>query len=116
MPGFLQTWVNHGGGILNHRSASGHRHRITAVSVTSLTLQWKFLTGFDVSATPSVANETIYFPGWDGNLYALHAKTGLRIWKKKLTELTGVKTLSRTTPVIHEHLLLVGLYGRARSR
>ncbi|KAI5066203.1 hypothetical protein GOP47_0018827 [Adiantum capillus-veneris] len=105
------NWINHGGGMLNHRSSLGHGHHINATSVARLKLKWKMETGFDVSATPSIAGRFVYFPGWDGNLYAIDGDSGEVLWKKNLTSIVGRSTLSRTTPVVYKHLLLVGLYG-----
>ncbi|KAH7405453.1 hypothetical protein KP509_15G071000 [Ceratopteris richardii] len=93
------------------RSTVAERSEISGSSVARLTLKWKFQTGFDVSATPSIAGRGVYFPGWDGNLYSLNADTGEVLWKRNLTEIVGKHTFSRTTPVIYKHLLLVGLYG-----
>ncbi|MCO5611553.1 hypothetical protein L7F22_065806 [Adiantum nelumboides] len=105
------NWINHGGGILNHRSSLGHSHNINASSVARLQLKWRFKTGFDVSATPSIAGRFVYFTGWDGNLYAMDSSNGEVLWKKNLTSIVGRSTLSRTTPVVYKHFLLVGLYG-----
>ena len=110
----LLQWVNHGGGILNHRSAIG---QITAKNVQNLTLAWRFPTGFDVSATPSISDGAIYFPGWNGMLYSLNEDTGALRWIANLTNLMGADVdtppaLSRATPVVTSGgLLLVDIYG-----
>ena len=33
----------------------------------------------------------VYFPSWNGYLYAVNAFTGASIWKQNLGELTGLK-------------------------
>lgn len=63
----------------------------------------------------------VYFPSWNGNLYAVNALSGALIWKKNLGELTGLNgtgiivniTVLRTTPTIAGSLLIVGIYGPA---
>ncbi|KAL5722666.1 hypothetical protein ACHQM5_006157 [Ranunculus cassubicifolius] len=78
--------------------------------------------GFDISATPSIYDGTVYFPSWNGNIYAVKAFDGSLVWKQNLTELTGFctmviprvnYTLSRATPTIAGEFLLVGIYGPA---
>lgn len=87
----------------------------------SLKYKWSFYTGKDTSATPAVADGRVYFPSWDGNLYAVHAFNGGLIWKQNLGELTGLNgtgvvvnvTVSRSTPTIAGNLLIIGIYGPA---
>ncbi|KAF9626574.1 hypothetical protein IFM89_036089 [Coptis chinensis] len=82
-------------------------------------LKWEFFAGADISATPAIFHKTIYFPSWNGFVYAVKAKDGSLVWKKNLTELTGLEpfvygtgfTVSRATPTIAGDLLLIGIYG-----
>jgi len=48
-------------------------------SVGGLTQKWAFTTGGDVSATPAVDEQRVYFPDWAGNLYAVDRKTGRQV-------------------------------------
>ncbi|KAK4736942.1 hypothetical protein R3W88_000639 [Solanum pinnatisectum] len=112
-------WLNHGGDITNRRSAPGEI-LISPRTINNLKLRWKFLAVFDITATPAVANGVVYFPSWNGNLYAVNALTGGLIWQQNLTRLTGLPpvrsvnvTVSRATPVVANDLLLVGIYGPA---
>ncbi|KAL5722668.1 hypothetical protein ACHQM5_006159 [Ranunculus cassubicifolius] len=83
-----------------------------------LELKW-----LDITATPSIYDGTVYFPSWNGNIYAVKASDGSLVWKQNLTELTGLPgtgvvrgvnyTVSRATPTIAGDLLLVGIYGPA---
>ena len=34
-------------------------------------MKWEFTTTGDVSATPAVDGDTVYFPDWGGQLYAV---------------------------------------------
>ena len=43
--------------------------------------------GSDVSATPTVINNFVYFGDWSGFLYKVDAQTGAVSWKKNVTEL-----------------------------
>ncbi|XP_049393822.1 uncharacterized protein LOC125858172 [Solanum stenotomum] len=111
-------WLNHGGDI-TRRSAPGEI-LISPRTINRLKLRLKFLAGFDITATPAVANGVVYFPSWNGNLYAVNAINGGLIWQQNLTRLTGLPpvrsvnvTVSRATPVVANDLLLVGIYGPA---
>ncbi|CAK9210451.1 unnamed protein product [Sphagnum troendelagicum] len=108
-------WPNHGGGIQNRREAFYER-KINPKVVSKLAKKWQFVTGHNVTATPSVSSDgVVYFPSSNGFLYAVYAKTGDAIWQKNLTKLTQSPTtvFSRTTPVITKDLLLVAIYGPA---
>ena len=86
-------------------------------------MKWKFNAGRDISATPAIFGGTLYFPSWDGYLYAVKAWDGTLVWKKNLRQLTGLNstgailnvsvTVSRTTPAIADDLLIFGLGGPA---
>lgn len=118
-------WPSHGGpGIINWRNAFRER-KIDPDSVQSYDLKWEFITGGDVTATPSVSRGLVYFPSWNGKLFAVRARTGKLVWEQNLTQLTagipdiegknfvtklfGYPILSRSTPVIVGNLLIVGL-------
>ncbi|KAJ6969195.1 hypothetical protein NC653_036996 [Populus alba x Populus x berolinensis] len=114
------VWLNHGADIRNTRSAKGEV-LINRLTVKNLRLKWTFFAGKDISATPAIANGVVYFPSWNGFLYAVNAFNGALIWKQNLGQLTGLNgtgivvnvTVSRSTPTIADDLLLVGIYGPA---
>ncbi|KAK3223105.1 hypothetical protein Dsin_010130 [Dipteronia sinensis] len=72
---------------------------------------------------PCTSNGVVYFPSWNGYLYAVNAINGALIWKQNLSDLTGLKgtgivanvnvTVSRSTPTVDDNLLIVGIYGPA---
>ncbi|XP_073130822.1 uncharacterized protein [Henckelia pumila] len=113
-------WFNHGRDITNRRNAVDEVI-INPITVKGLQLRWRFDAGFDISATPAVANGVVYFPSWNGNLYAVNAFTGALVWKQNLGQLTGIPpqgqivnvTVARATPVVADDLLIVGIYGPA---
>ena len=119
----LQNWLNHGGDLYNRRYASKET-KISPKTVSKLRLKWKFYAGADISATPAIYDDTLYFPSWNGYIYAVKASDGSLIWKKNLQALTGLKatgmvanvnwTVARATPtVVGDDLLIVGIYGPA---
>ncbi|KAF8021504.1 hypothetical protein BT93_G1827 [Corymbia citriodora subsp. variegata] len=89
--------------------------------MNNLWLRWKFFVGKDILATPAVADEMVYFPSWNGYLYAVNTIDGSLVWKQNLSELTGLKstgtvvnvTASRSTPTVAGKLLIVPIYGPA---
>ncbi|KAJ8773751.1 hypothetical protein K2173_006401 [Erythroxylum novogranatense] len=114
------AWLNHGADIGNTRSSIGEVS-INRLKVKNLQLKWTFFAGKDISATPAIADGVVYFPSWNGFLYALNAFDGSLIWKQNLSQLTGLNgtgitvntTVSRSTPTIADDLLIVGIYGPA---
>ncbi|KAK9010735.1 hypothetical protein V6N11_043604 [Hibiscus sabdariffa] len=117
-----RDWLSHGGNILNRRFAD-RENKISPETVSKLRLKWKFDAGRDISATPSVSDGAVYFPCWDGYLYAVKESDGSLIWKQNLQHLTGFNstgvisnvkvTASRTTPAVADDLLIIGISGPA---
>ncbi|XP_052116673.1 uncharacterized protein LOC127746706 [Arachis duranensis] len=119
----IQDWLNHGGDLFNRRYAN-KEDKISPKTASKLSLKWKFYAGKDISATPAIYDDTIYFPCWNGNIYAVKKDDGKLVWKQNLNELTGLKatgfvmnvntTVSRSTPTIAGNgLLIVGVFGPA---
>lgn len=78
-------------------------------NVNTLMPRWVFTTGGDVSATPTVADDAVYFPDWAGNLYAIDRDTGQLIWSHKISDYDGIPgAVSRVSPVVHGDELIVG--------
>lgn len=113
--------------LFNRRHASKET-KISPKTVSKLSLKWEFYAGKDISATPSIFNGTLYFPSWNGQIYAVKPSDGSLVWKKNLQNLTGFSptpglvanvnwTVSRSTPTIvvddHHDLLIIGVYGPA---
>ncbi|KAK9272475.1 hypothetical protein L1049_002848 [Liquidambar formosana] len=97
--------------------------KISPATASNLRLKWKFYAGKDITATPAIFNGTIYFPSWNGYIYAVKALDGSLVWKQNLQKLTGLNatgfvfnvntTVSRSTPTIADDLLIIGIYGPA---
>ncbi|TYI86327.1 hypothetical protein E1A91_D04G057600v1 [Gossypium mustelinum] len=121
-PKSSQNWVNHGGDLYNRRHAEKET-MISPETVSNLRLKWEFIAGKDITATPAIFDGTLYFPSWNGNIYAIKACDGSLVWEKNLEELTGLNatgfivnvnwTVARATPTIADDLLIIGISGPA---
>lgn len=101
-------WPSAGGDLHNTRSQP-NEHRLHGTSAPFLKTKWTFITGGDVSATPAVSDDAVYFPDWAGNLYAVRIDTGVLIWSHKISDydnFTGA--VARGTPAIHGDDLILG--------
>jgi len=84
-------------------------HTINLDNVKNLTPKWVFTTGGDVSATPTVAGDAVYFPDWGGNLFAVNKNTGHLIWSHKISDYDGVPgAVSRVSPAVDDDQLIIG--------
>src|SRR5215208_5235884 len=79
-----------GGQNLNNTRSADRENMITPQNAGSLEVKWAFTTGGDVSATPTVDQDAVYFPDWAGNLYKVNAVTGVAIWSHQISLYTGV--------------------------
>src|SRR5258708_19355072 len=77
-------WRVMGQNLDNSRSQPAE-HSITSANVNGLNPNWVFTTSNDVSATPTLAADAIYFPDWGGNLYAVKIDLGRPIQPHKLS-------------------------------
>ena len=81
-------------------------------NVDELEVKWEFTTGGDVSATPAVDGDTVYFPDRAGNLYAVDKWTGQQRWKSSIAAASGVPgDYARATPAIAGNKLIIGTQG-----
>src|SRR5580692_5635733 len=93
-------WPIAGQNLDNSRSQPAE-HTITRANVHTLSAKWVFTTSNDVSATPTVFNDAIYFPDWGGNLYAVNKETGTLIWSHLISDYDGAKgSISRVSPAV----------------
>jgi len=82
---------------------------ITPANVNGLTPKWVFTTGGDVSATPTVDGDAVYFPDWGGNLFAVEKNSGRLIWSHKISDYDGVKgAFSRVSPAVDGNQVIIG--------
>ncbi|RQR33893.1 MULTISPECIES: PQQ-binding-like beta-propeller repeat protein [unclassified Burkholderia] len=107
-PGAAADWVFAGQGVDNTRTAPDERV-IGVDNVSQLAPRWTLDTDGNVSATPTVANGTVYVPDFGGSLWAVDAASGKVKWKKKITEYSGIDNdASRTSPAYWEGTLIFG--------
>src|ERR1700730_8952939 len=84
-------------------------HSISPSDVRGLKPKWVFTTGGDVSATPTVDGDAVYFPDWGGNLFAVKKDNGRLIWSHKISEYDGVDgAVSRVSPAVYHDQLIIG--------
>src|SRR5205807_9587233 len=69
---------------LNNTWSQPAEHSISPANVKGLKPKWVFTTGGDVSATPTVGGDAVYFPDWGGNLFAVKKDSGHLIWSHKI--------------------------------
>src|SRR5581483_2080907 len=75
----------------------------------SLTVKWAFTTGGNVSATPTVSGDAVFFPDGAGNLYAVNKHTGKLIWSHLISDYNEFAgSISRNSPAIHGDEVIVG--------
>src|SRR6266481_4558660 len=101
-------WRVMGQNLDNSRSQPAE-HTITPANVNGLNPKWVFTTSNDVSATPTVDGDAVYFPDWGGNLYAVKKDSGRLIWSHKISEYDGVNgTISRVSPAVDGNQVIIG--------
>ncbi|XP_047952856.1 polyvinylalcohol dehydrogenase-like isoform X2 [Salvia hispanica] len=110
------NWANHGGDIFNNRYAEGEK-KISPSTAAHLRLKWKFNAGHDITATPAICEGVVYFPSWDGHIFAVRQLDGSLVWKKNLQKLTALNSstalLARATPTVADDKLIFAIYGPA---
>src|SRR5712671_2234682 len=69
---------------LSNTWSQPNEHSINPANVKGLTPKWVFTTGGDVSATPTVDGDAVYFPDWGGNLFAVKKDSGTHLVSQDL--------------------------------
>jgi len=94
---------------LNNTWSQPAEHSISPATVGGLTPKWVFTAGGDVSATPTVDGDAVYFPDWGGNLFAVNKNNGGLIWSSKISDYDGVAgAISRVSPAVDGDQLIIG--------
>ena len=104
-----RQWLSMGHDLSNSRNQP-FESQISPDNVGTLVTKWTYTTGGgDVSATPTVADNAVYFPDWGGNLYAINMTDGRIIWSHHIIDYTQrVGSMSRVSPAVFNDLLIVG--------
>ncbi|HEX3435396.1 MAG TPA: PQQ-binding-like beta-propeller repeat protein [Pseudacidobacterium sp.] len=104
----FRQWPTSGQNIYNTRSQPSE-WAIRPANVNTLTAKWVFTTGSDVSATPTVVGDAVYFPDWNGNLFAVNKHNGSLLWSHSIADYDGVAgALSRVSPAVDGDQLIFG--------
>src|SRR5260370_31460342 len=94
---------------LDNSRSQPAEHSINPANVNGLNPKWVFTTSNDVSATPTVDGDAVYFPDWGGNLYAVTKDSGRLIWSHQISEYDGVNgSISRVSPSVVPRQLIFG--------
>ena len=105
------VWTSAGGDRQNTRYQQSE-HSLSVSNASTLTPKWVYTTVGDVSATPAVDTDTVYFPDWAGNLYALDRYTGIPRWVASIPAATGIPgDKARATPAITDDKVIIGTQG-----
>jgi len=108
-------WSTAGNGLMNSRYQADEVH-INAGTVGSLHLRWSLSTDGDVTATPALDDDYVYFPDTAGFLYKVNRYTGAVVWKKSVSTYTGIAgDFARATPAIVGNTLIMGDQSGALS-
>src|SRR6202008_849737 len=97
------------GQTLNNTWSQPAERSVSPSNVKGLKPKWVFTTGGDVSATPTVAGDAVYFPDWAGNLFAVNKHSGHLMWSHKISDYDGVAgAISRVSPAVDHDQLIIG--------
>jgi len=82
---------------------------LNAENVHNLTPKWTFTSSGNVSATPTVSGNEVFFPDWGGTLYAVDKETGKQIWSHKVSDYDGFTgSFSRSSPAVDGDQVIIG--------
>uniref|UniRef100_Q01UL0 Pyrrolo-quinoline quinone n=1 Tax=Solibacter usitatus (strain Ellin6076) TaxID=234267 RepID=Q01UL0_SOLUE len=106
--GPADQWTIAGQDLADSRSQPSET-KIGVSNVGNLAVKWKFTTESDVSATPTIDGDAVYFPDWAGNLFALKKTDGSILWSHKVADYDGFTgAISRVSPAIHGNDIIIG--------
>lgn len=107
-------WVM-GGADLDNTRSNPAEFRLRPENVGELRTRWTFRTAGDVSATPAVVDNAVYFPDWGGYFWKIDARNGKVIWSHRVADYVGIDgALSRTSPAVVGGTVYIGTQQGAR--
>lgn len=118
------NWLGWGANVYNNRLAAPDAV-VDAANVASLHPVCQKAYSVGVSATPLVVDGIVYYPTWSGLLVALDYKKCEVLWQTNITEISlaykpvptqllqVVNTVSRTTPMLSDNVLILGTQANA---
>jgi len=106
--GDAAEWKSGGLDAKNSRYQENEK-KISPKTVAGLKKLWSIQTSGDVTATPAVEGDFVYFPDSAGFLYKVNKTTGAVVWKNRVSNYTGIAGDSaRATPAIAGNALILG--------
>jgi polyvinyl alcohol dehydrogenase (cytochrome) len=106
--GAAGQWPLAGQNLANMRNQPAE-NQINAGNVHLLAPKWVFTAAGNVSATPVVFANAVYFPDWGGNLNAVRQDNGQLIWSRPIAGYDGFSgAVSRSSPAVHGDDLIIG--------
>ena len=87
---------------LGYRYADVDRGGVFALDASTAAVKWNFTAGH-VSSSPTVAYDRVYFSSWDGNVYALDALSGAKVWNQRASGL-----LRDSSPAVVDGHVFIG--------
>jgi polyvinyl alcohol dehydrogenase (cytochrome) len=101
-------WIVSGHDDKNSRYQSEEK-RISPATVGNLTLRWSTSTSGDVTASPTIDGDFLYFPDSAGFLYKVNKATGAIVWKNPVSNYTGIAgDFARSAPAVSGDALILG--------
>jgi polyvinyl alcohol dehydrogenase (cytochrome) len=109
------SWLT-GGQNLDNSRYQPNESAIGAGNVSTLAAKFVFTAGGDVSATPAVDGQMVYFPDSAGNLFAIDRSTGATVWTASISAMSQINLANgatgndyaRATPAIAGQVLIIG--------
>src|SRR5215467_10336433 len=102
-------WPMFGQNVSNTASTTSPGNSMSPTTIGKLKPKWIFTTRGDVSARAAVVNGVVYFPDWGGNIWAVNANTGTKIWGGQLSDYgLAANTHSRTSPAVANGVVYIG--------
>jgi polyvinyl alcohol dehydrogenase (cytochrome) len=107
IPAAAQSWPVAGQNISNTRDQAAET-AISASNVGQLTQKWALTTAGDVTATPTMVSNVLYFPDMGGMVWAV-TSAGKVVWSNPVSSYTGITgDVSRDSPAIDGNELITG--------
>lgn len=108
-PAALSADWSTGGHDLNNSRYQSDETTISPKNVGGLHVKWTLTTDGDVTANPAVDGDFLYFPDSAGFLYKVSRATGAIVWKKPVSDYTGIAgDFARATPAVAGNALILG--------
>lgn len=97
------------GGSLRRTLYNPLEHQITRETVSRLVPKWRYTTGAIITSSPAIAEidlpvegrtQVVFTSSWDGNLYALRADNGSRVWSYPMKPHPGASYPNASSPAV----------------